>query len=64
MPFVIQAWKGAKILEQVRWAFSVRGRNITDERYVTQGVNNLPLGYGFRAYGVPRTYGVTLSQDF
>ncbi len=46
------------------WAFSVWGRNITDERYVTQGVNNLSLGYGFRVYGVPRTYGVSLSHEF
>jgi len=46
------------------WAFSVWARNITDERYVTQGVNQLPLGYGFRVYGVPRTYGVSLSQEF
>ena len=46
------------------WAFSVWGRNITDERYVTQGVNQLPLGYGVRVYGVPRTYGVSLSQEF
>lgn len=46
------------------WALSVWGRNITDERYVTQGVNNLPLGYGFRVYGAPRTYGLSLSHEF
>lgn len=46
------------------WSVSLWGRNITDERYVTQGVNNLPLGYGFRVYGAPRTYGVSISRDF
>ena len=46
------------------WSVSVWGRNITDERYVTQGVNNLPLGYGFRVYGAPRTYGISLAKEF
>jgi iron complex outermembrane receptor protein len=46
------------------WSISVWGRNITDERYVTQGVNNLPLGYGFRVYGAPATYGVSVSKEF
>ncbi|MFT3725568.1 MAG: TonB-dependent receptor [Hyphomonadaceae bacterium] len=46
------------------WSLSVWGRNITDERYVTQGVNNLPLGYGFRVYGAPATYGVSVSKEF
>lgn len=46
------------------WSVSLWGRNVTDERYVTQSVNNLPLGYGFRVYGAPRTYGVSLSRDF
>lgn len=46
------------------WSLSVWGRNITDERYVTQGVNNLPLGYGFRVYGAPATYGVSVAKEF
>jgi iron complex outermembrane receptor protein len=46
------------------WAVSVWGRNNTDERYVTQGVNNLPLGYGFRVYGAPATYGVSVAKEF
>lgn len=46
------------------WSLSIWGRNITDERYVTQGVNNLPLGYGFRVYGAPATYGVSISREF
>jgi iron complex outermembrane receptor protein len=31
---------------------------------VTQGVNNLPLGYGFRVYGAPATYGVSVAKEF
>jgi iron complex outermembrane receptor protein len=46
------------------WSVSAWGRNITDERYVTQGVNNLPLGYGFRVYGAPATYGVSVAKEF
>jgi iron complex outermembrane recepter protein len=46
------------------WSVSLWGRNLADERYVTQGVNNLPLGFGFRVYGAPRTYGVSLAKDF
>jgi len=40
------------------------GKNLTDERYQTQGVNNLPLGLGFRVYGAPRTFGLSLSKAF
>ena len=43
---------------------SIWGRNIGDERYVTQGVNNLALGVGFRVYGAPRTYGISLAKEF
>jgi iron complex outermembrane receptor protein len=46
------------------WAVSVWGRNLADERYTTHGVNNLPLGVGFRVYGAPRTYGVSIAKDF
>jgi iron complex outermembrane recepter protein len=46
------------------WDIAVWGKNLADERYVTQGVNNLPLGVGFRVYGAPRTFGVTLSKAF
>ncbi len=40
------------------------GKNLTDERYVTQGVNSLALGFGFRVYGAPRTWGVSFSKSF
>ena len=46
------------------WEIAVWGRNLADEEYVTQGVNNLPLGFGFRVYGAPRTFGLTVSKAF
>jgi iron complex outermembrane receptor protein len=46
------------------WSISLWGRNLTDERYVTQGVNLLALGYGSRVYGAPRTYGLTVTREF
>lgn len=46
------------------WEVAVWGKNLADEEYVTQGVNNLPLGFGFRVYGAPRTFGVTVSKAF
>lgn len=46
------------------WSVSLWGRNLADERYVTQGVNNLALGYGYRVYGAPRTYGVSVAREF
>ena len=46
------------------WDVSVWGKNITDERYVTQAVNQLSFGFGYRVYGAPRTYGLTLTKHF
>jgi iron complex outermembrane receptor protein len=46
------------------WEVALWGKNLSDERYVTQGVNNLALGIGFRVYGAPRTYGVSFSKSF
>ncbi len=46
------------------WSVSLWGRNLTDKRYVTQGVNNLPLGFGYRVYGAPRTYGISATKEF
>ena len=39
-------------------------KNLADKRYITQAVNNLPLGVGFRVYGAPRTWGVSASKAF
>lgn len=58
-------WNGrASLLSNSRWDVSVWGKNLADERYVTQGVNNLALGIGFRVYGAPRTFGVSVSRTF
>ncbi|MBU3919655.1 MAG: TonB-dependent receptor, partial [Alphaproteobacteria bacterium] len=58
-------YNGRIILSNVDgWSVSLWGRNLADERYVTQGVNNLALGYGYRVYGAPRTYGVSVGREF
>jgi len=44
--------------------FALWGRNITDEEYVTQGVNQLSFGNGFRVYGPPRTFGLSATKFF
>jgi len=44
--------------------FSLWGKNIGDEEYVTQGVNQLSFGNGFRVYGPPRTYGLSFTKHF
>jgi iron complex outermembrane receptor protein len=46
------------------WEFALWGKNIFDEQYVTQGVNNLALGIGFRVYGAPRTFGLSFTKRF
>ena len=43
---------------------SLWGKNITDEEYVLQGLNQLAFGNGYRVYGPPRTYGISLSKQF
>jgi iron complex outermembrane receptor protein len=45
------------------WEIFVWGRNLTDERYVTnRGVSF--LGIPFDLYGTPRTYGVSIRKNF
>jgi iron complex outermembrane receptor protein len=46
------------------WEVAVWVKNLADKRYLTQAVNNLPLGVGFRVYGAPRTWGVSVSKAF
>mgnify|MGYP006074589481 CR=1 FL=1 len=46
------------------WEFTAWGKNLAGEEYVVQGSNQLPLGNGFRVYGPPRTYGVTITRHF
>jgi iron complex outermembrane receptor protein len=54
----------ASLFSGADWEVAVWGKNLTDERYVTQGVDNLTLGVGFRVYGAPRTYGVSFTKSF
>lgn len=54
----------ASLFSGADWEVAVWGKNLADERYVTQGVNNLALGIGFRVYGAPRTYGVSFTKSF
>lgn len=44
--------------------FSLWGKNLGDEEYVVQGVNQLAFGNGFRVYGPPRTYGLSVIKYF
>lgn len=44
------------------WSFSLWGKNLSDETYVVQGVNNGALGVGFRTYNAPRTFGMTMAR--
>lgn len=52
------------VLREGRWDVSLWAKNIFDKRYVTQGVNQLVLGFGYRVYGAPRTYGLSTSFHF
>ncbi len=58
-------WNGrASLFSGSDWEVAVWGKNLADEEYVTQGVNNLSLGIGFRVYGAPRTFGVSFTKRF
>ena len=43
---------------------SLWGRNVTDEEYVLQGLDQLAFGNGYRVYGPPRTWGLSLTKHF
>lgn len=52
------------VLAEEDWEISAWAKNLTKERYVTQGLDQLVFGNGFRVYGAPRTYGVSITKDF
>jgi iron complex outermembrane receptor protein len=54
----------ASVLCDKGWDVSLFAKNLFDKHYVTQGVNQLVLGFGYRVYGAPRTYGVGASFQF
>lgn len=58
-------WNGrVSLMRTDGWDLSIWGKNIADERYVTQGINQLALGTGNRVYGAPRTFGVSIAKTF
>lgn len=59
---VVNANALLKLAEQ--WEIAAWVRNLGDELYVTQGLNQQSFGNGFRVYGAPRTYGVTVTRYF
>lgn len=52
------------LLNDDRWDVSIWAKNLFDERYVTQGINQSALGNGFRVYGAPRTFGISAAINF
>ncbi|WP_374572281.1 TonB-dependent receptor [Phenylobacterium sp.] len=57
-------WNARVAVQGGAWTAAVWGQNIFDELYVTSGVNLSGLGYGYRLYGAPRTWGVSLTRRF
>ena len=49
---------------QRSWEFALWGRNLTDELYVSQGLDIGVFGLGNRNYNAPRTFGAELSWNF
>ncbi|MDQ0464856.1 iron complex outermembrane receptor protein [Caulobacter ginsengisoli] len=45
------------------WDLSVWGKNLGDERYVTQATDD-GLGMGYRVFNAPRTFGITVTRNF
>lgn len=46
------------------WEFALWGRNLTDELYVSQGLDLGSFGLGNRNYNAPRTFGAELIWNF
>ncbi len=48
-----------------RWAFTLFGDNLTDERYIAAGGSNKPdFGLAFATYARPRTWGLSARYNF
>ncbi len=52
------------LIGESNWEASLWIKNLSDKEYVTQGLDQLIFGNGYRVYGAPQTYGVTLSKAF
>jgi len=46
------------------WEAALWGKNLTDKEYISHGFNQLNLGNGYRLYGAPRTYGLSVTKHF
>ncbi len=53
----------ASIASPAGWEVAVWGKNLGDERYVTQATDD-GLGMGYRVFNAPRTYGVSVTKRF
>lgn len=47
-----------------RWEVAAWGKNLTDKRYVTMGLDLLGFGYDYFQLGTPRTYGLRATLNF
>ncbi len=51
--------------DDARWAFTLFGDNLTDERYIVAGGSNKPdFGLAFATYARPRTWGLSARYSF
>jgi len=53
----------ASVASPAGWEFAVWGKNLSDEKYVTQATDN-GIGMGYRVFNAPRTYGVSVTKRF
>lgn len=47
-----------------RWSITAFVQNVTDERYITAGQSNFPIGFHNASYNRPRDWGVKLTATF
>ena len=51
--------------KDARWAITLFGDNLTDERYIVSGGSNKPdFGIAFATYARPRTWGLSARYNF
>ena len=53
----------AALASESGWEVAVWGKNLGDEKYVTQATDD-GIGMGYRIFNAPRTYGVTVTKRF
>jgi iron complex outermembrane receptor protein len=54
----------ASVFSEGNWEVSAWAKNLANKNYVTQGLDQLVFGGGYRIYGAPRTYGLSLTKHF